>query len=341
MNSRQRVLAALAGQPIDRRAFIPLLSLYGGRLTGCDLERYYSDPVAYAAGQATVCVAFSPDVVFAPFAFALIGAAFGSDLRFFADQPPNVCRPAISSAEQAGSLAWPDISTDARLRFLIGAVRLLVEDSHGEVPVAVPLPGLADLPPLFMGMDAWMEAILFDPDKAQAIVTLTSRLVVQLANQAFAAGASFIAVPCAFASQAVLPRHLVASFALPALDAALAQFRGPVVLHHAGETAPANLDLLACLPNVVALLVAQRDDLDAARRVIGPDVVLLGGLNGPELDSLKEADVRRQCQAILRNRIGDRRFILCTCGPDVPFATPPENIRAMRNAVDAAGRIQE
>ncbi|MCP4414546.1 MAG: uroporphyrinogen decarboxylase, partial [Gammaproteobacteria bacterium] len=37
MNSRERVLAAFHGKPMDRRAVSLVLSLYGARLTQCEL----------------------------------------------------------------------------------------------------------------------------------------------------------------------------------------------------------------------------------------------------------------------------------------------------------------
>ena len=46
MNSMERILATLAGEPTDRRAISLTLPLYGARLTSCDLRTYYTDPGA-------------------------------------------------------------------------------------------------------------------------------------------------------------------------------------------------------------------------------------------------------------------------------------------------------
>ena len=61
MNSMERIQAALAGKPVDRRAIAPVLGLYGARLTNCPLDQYYTDPAAYARGQSAVRETFQPD----------------------------------------------------------------------------------------------------------------------------------------------------------------------------------------------------------------------------------------------------------------------------------------
>ena len=108
MNSRERIQATLMGKPVDRRPFVPVLSLYGAKLTDCPLKQYYSDAAAYARGQAAARELFEPDALCTPFAYGLIGEAFGSSLHYFEDMAPNVRRPAISSLKQWESLVFPD-----------------------------------------------------------------------------------------------------------------------------------------------------------------------------------------------------------------------------------------
>lgn len=107
MNSTERIMATLAGKPLDRRAIAPVLGLYGARLTGCPLDQYYTDPAAYARGQSAVRETFRPDVLCAPLAFALIGAAFGSELVFPDTEAPNIRRPAVQSADHGTFLRCP------------------------------------------------------------------------------------------------------------------------------------------------------------------------------------------------------------------------------------------
>jgi uroporphyrinogen decarboxylase len=102
MNSLERLHATLAGKPLDRRAVAPVLGLYGARLTGCPLEQYYTDPVAYVRGQTAIREMFQPDILYAPVAFASLGAAFGGELVHLETMPPDLrTRPYSHSSSGA------------------------------------------------------------------------------------------------------------------------------------------------------------------------------------------------------------------------------------------------
>jgi uroporphyrinogen decarboxylase len=339
MNSMERVLATVAGKPRDRCAFTAMLSLYGARLTGCDLERYYTDPAAYARGQLAVLETFQPDILLSPLAFAVMGMAFGSKLHFFAEQPPNVCRPAIASAGEWDRLVLPDPCTHPHLQFFREAVRRMAAETRGEVPIAAALPSPIDFPLLIMGIEEWLQTILFDAPRAWRIVDDVTPLFVQLANCMLEDGAAFAGVSCAFASPVIVTREIATEFSRPALIKALAQVKGPVVLHNTGAPLLRHLDLLTGLPSTVALAVDFLDNLGEARKIIGPDTVLFGGPLGNTLPSKSAAEVEDECRAILEGRRQDARFILITAGADVPLQTPPENIHAIRRAAELHGEI--
>jgi uroporphyrinogen decarboxylase len=334
MNSRERIVATLTGAPLDRRAFIPGLSLYGARLTGCPLDRYYSDPIAYVAGQTAVREAFAPDVLFAPFVFAKIAAAFGCQIRAVSESAPNVRRGAISSVAELDQLRVPDLDTSPELVYFCEAVRRLVAEHGSTVPVAVALPSPTDLPALILGMDTWMETVLFDRDSAWRVIELIGPFIVRFVNRMFELGADFAVMPCAFGSPALVTREIAEMFSKPVIVDALAQFAGPVIFHHGGAPLLPFLDLFVNLPNTVGVVIDHLDNLAQSRAILGPDLTLLGGVFGPGLASLSAAEIEALCQNILADRQSDSHFILCTSGPDIPYHTPPENIMALRTAVE-------
>jgi len=340
MNSMERIQATLAGKPLDRRAFAPVLGLYGARLTDCPLEKYYTDPEAYAAGQSAVRETFRPDVLCAPLAFASIGAAFGGELVFLDTESPNLRRPAVQSVEQWDSLVPPDPEAHPQLLFFRDAIRRMAAEHGGEVPIAMVIPIPVDIPAVVMGMESWLETVLFDPAGAQHVMERIIPFYVRLVNGFFAAGATFVVMPSGFASPAIVTREIVTNFTRLILAQTLTQLCGPVVLHNVGAPMLAHLDLLTGLPSVVGFIVDQQDDLARARRVVGPESVLFGGLDCTNLGPMTAVEVEDRCRAILEERRRDARFVLGTSGPDVAWDTPPENIHAMRKAAESFGRIE-
>ena len=333
MSSMERVMATVAGQPVDRPPFAAVLSLYGARYSGVDLAEYYSDPAAYAHGQSAVHETFFPDILFSPFAFAAVAEAFGSTVAFFEDHPPILKRPALNSIDELDKLVSPDPDRHPRLTFLREAVRLMKKRHGDTVPIAGVLMSPADLPAMILGMERWLETVLFDPSGTVRMLEYAEPLFVRMANNLLAAGATFIAIPSVFLSPVVLPRQIVIEHTLSATRRALACVNGPVVMHHAGGRFLPHADLVAGLPHVVGLVLDHEDNLSEGRSRVGTQLTLLGGISGPDLGASPASTVKDRARTILEDRRNDPHFILCTTGPDVPIETPPENIHALRQAV--------
>ncbi len=340
MNSTERVSAAVEGKPRDRCAFTAMLSLYGARLTGCDLERHYTDPAAYVRGQLAVLEEFHPDILLSPLAFAAMATAFGSGVHFFEHHEPNLGRPAIASASEWDRVVLPDSNAHPDLLFFREVVRRLSAKTRGEVPIAAVLPSPIDFPILTMGIEEWLKTVLFDVPKARRIVDDIVPLFVRMANGFIEDGAAFVVVSCAFASPAIVTREIVKDFSRPVLEQALAQLKGPAVLHSTSAPFLRHLDLLMGLPFTESFAMDYLDDLSEARQIAGPGAVLLGGPSGPALPDKTAAQVEEECRAILENRRQDARFILYTAGTDIHLHTPPENIHAIRRAVEAQGEVR-
>lgn len=339
MNSVERISATLAGKPLDRRAFIPVLSLYGARLTHCPLDQYYSDPDAYTAGQVAVSKDFEPDILFGPFAFALIGAAFGSQIKISDTQAPNVSKPAVTSFDEWDRLDLPDFDTNPYLLYFQQAVQAMAREFDGRVPVAACLPAPIDIPALVFGMEGWMELLLFDAKGAQKVLEKVNRFFVKLTNTLFAKGAMVAFLPCGYASPAVLMRDPVKKLIRPAMKQALSQLKGPAVLHHCGAPLLDHLDLLTGLASTMGFALNYEEGLVKARQILGPDPALLSGPHGPSLVEKDAAQVEDICRSVLeeRDREKDTRFILVTLGADVPYDARPENLDAMRRALVNVG----
>lgn len=333
MTSAERVMATVQGLPVDRRAFTATLSLYGARLTGCPLPTYYTDAGAYADGQAAVWDEFGPDVLITPFLAAALAEALGSETRYFQSHPPNLRRPVLRGADEIGSLAVPDVDAHPRLVYLRECVRRMRSIGGGTVPIAAVLIGPTDLAPLCMGAEAWLDALVFRPDVARAVLDVLCPLFVRLANAMLADGAALVISTGAFATPPTVAPRFAEITTLPALRACLPEVRGPVLLHHGGAPLLPALPLVRDLPQVVGYVAGESDDLCDMRDAIGPGRLLVGGIDGPSLPARTPTEVREQCQRAVESRVGDPCFLLGTGAADVPLDTPEANVHAIAEAV--------
>jgi uroporphyrinogen decarboxylase len=321
MKSLERVFATVGGQPKDRPAFVLNLSLYGLKLAGTPLPTHYSDASAYAAGQMAVREVFGSDLLLSPFLVSAIGEAFGSEATNHPEQVPNIRRFAAASGTAALNLPLPDVDGHPRLLYLRETIRILSSRYAGEVPVVGVLVSPVDLPPLVMGIEAWLETLLSEPDVARALMERWTPFCVDLANAMLGDGATLIATTANFANPTLVPPRVIQGLARPALTAAFGAIKGPVILHHGGPPLAPHLQHYLGLPRVAAYFIDSRDTFAEARQHLGESPVLIGNLDGPSLSRETPESIRGQCEAILADRAGDGRFLLGSSGAESPW--PP------------------
>lgn len=333
MNSQERVMATIQGKPKDRVAIAPTLPLYGARLTECPLQQYYTDVDSYVRGQVAVRQLLKPDVLYGPFSFPLEGTAFGSQVRWFETQPPNLTRPAIESIAELDKLSMPDIKAHPVFRFIHESIHRLADTYAGEVPIAAVAINPVDLPVMIMGIDNWLQTMLFDPEGTQAMLALTIPHFVGWANMLLEAGAAFVVSTSAFVSGTIVTHSMAETIGIPALQTAFAQLNGPVVLHNTGAPIVPHMDLLASIPNVAGFALNHKESYAEARDIIGPEPVLVGGTDGTALQLQSRSEVWDTCWTALEDRREDAHFILGTDGADISYNTPMENIYVFHESV--------
>jgi uroporphyrinogen decarboxylase len=335
MNSRERVAAVVSGGAFDRRPFAGVFSLYGARLTGCPLERYYNDPEEYLNGVSAVVEHIAPDIILSPFFLADITEAFGGEVKYFKDQAPNLVEPAISDLADLSSLTVPDVDTSHRLVYVREAVRGMRQRFGESKVIGGLLLSPTEIPVMIMSLKNWLGAFIDQDPRVNQMYDIVVPFFIDYANTLLAEGADFLAMPMAFTTPRILTRHLVENQIVPLLREVFVEIKGPLYLHHTGTTYNKFIDLLADLPNVQGFITDERDDLQESREKIGPHKVLFSGLNGPEIDNHTPQEIFGKVTAVLQDRADDPYFIFTLSGPDVPFNTPLANLTAVSDAIKA------
>ncbi len=340
MNSLERVLAALQNQPADRPAFFINASLYGSKLTGVGLEEHYTQAHLYAEGQMAIRETFSPDLLISPFFVPAIGEAFGSRVSQRKQQAPNISVYAAASAEAALKLPLPDVDSHPRLVYLRETIRILAKAYAGEVPIFGVLVSPSDIPPLVIGLEAWLDALLFQPEVAQALLDRLTPFFVDLGKAMLSDGATGLALTANLANGFIVTDAVAETLTLPTLKRALAELPGPVILHHGGCPLVDQLARFKGLPNVVAYVLDVDEDLGRARQNLGPGPIVMGNLNGPGLLNHTPDEIQALCDRAFTQKGDDRQFILATCSADIQLDTPPECLAAITEAVCRAGGVE-
>ncbi len=333
MNSLERVFAAVTGKEVDRRPVGLTLSLYGSRLIDCGLAEFYTNADKFVEGQLAVKKMFDTDILFTPFVLTAITEAFGGEVKYFKNAPPNMVKPAFTSSAALIKFDISNIEKHPRMAYLISAARKLAVCAASDTACAAIFISPIDLPAIILGIDEWLETLLFKEDEAKKILEMMNGFFIKMANEFFSSGSHFVALPSVFCNPAIIDQRIVAEIALPVLKESFSRLNGPVVLHHGGAPMNAFLPSLRSLPNVIGFVIDQMDKFDTARTAAGAEKVLLGNIDGPTLNKKTPDKIREQCMKILDNRRGDPHFILTSSGPDIALDTPPENISTIVRTV--------
>ncbi len=216
MTSKERVLCAIKGERPDRPAFTMMLSLYGARLIDCSLDDYYVHVHLYVKGQQGVLEMAKPDILVSPFMLTAEVKAFGSQIIYLDKNPPNIKKPTFQADNEIMNIHFPDIDQDPSLGFIRESIRLL-STQHKDTTIAAALSSPIDLPALIMGIDLWLETLLFNRDKAQALLNRLEPYFVQWANSLLDDGADFLIMPICFCNPTIVSEEIMEQISLPFL----------------------------------------------------------------------------------------------------------------------------
>lgn len=328
MNGRERVLAHLAGQPVDRLPLVPITMMFAARRIGARYLDYCTDFTVLAEGQIRTAEAFGFDYVNTMSDPAREAADCGAPVQYFEQQPVALDEAVALLADkvQLKGLRPPDPLGGGRMHNGIKAVARLRErvgrDLMVEGWVEGPMAEAADL----RGINTLMTDFYDDPAFVRDLFAFVVEMELRFAREQIAAGADVIGIGDAAASLVgpAIYQEFIWPFEKQLVDgihALGAQTR----LHICGDTR-AHLEGMGRLGCSI-VDIDYPVPLAEARARMGPAQVLIGNLN-------PVAALRNSTPAAITSALADchrdagARFIV-GAGCEVPADTPDENLRAL------------
>lgn len=328
MNGRERILAMLAGQPVDQLPLMPITMMFAGDHAGVKYGEYASDYRVLAVAQVATARDYQFDYVSAISDPAREAADCGADIQYFDNQPPaiNETNARLADKGDLDKLEIPDPLAGGRMLDRVRGVALLKEQAGAEKLVEGWIEGPCAESADLRGINTLMLDFYDDPDFVRHLFDFVLEMELRFAKAQIEAGADLMGVGDAAAS--LIGPQLYEEFVWPyeqKLVDGLHALGTKVRLHICGNTSK----ILAGIGKLQCEIV----DLDyfvsvaEARRAMGPEQVLLGNLDPvrvlrdgtPESISAAIGECHRQA--------GPRYIVGAGC--EVPRGTPQENVLAL------------
>ena len=336
-DAMQRVLTTLGHREPDRVPLFLLLTMHGAKKLGLSIQDYFARPEHVVEGQLRLRAKFGHDCYYGFFHAALEIAAWGGEVVFRDDGPPNTGAPPIKDVESILRLVPPLPKDDPGLRTVLAALAGLKARSNGDAPIIGVVMSPFSLPAMQLGLDRYFELLNERRDLLKLLLEINQEFCVAWARAQLAAGATAICYFDPLASPSMVPRDLYAATGWETAKSTIARINGPTATHLASGRCHTILDLLI-QTGTAAIAVSADENLADLKRQVAGRVSVIGNLNGIAMRHWSAAEAEERVKQAIRAAAPGGGFILADHHGEIPFQVPDDVLMAIAEAVRTHGR---
>jgi uroporphyrinogen decarboxylase len=331
----ERIGAVLSGTLPDRLPYFLNAALHGAGLVGTSIRGLFGDAELAVEGALAVQARLGNDLVTSFLHAAGEVEAFGGEVLFYEDGPPNAGTPPLTAASLA-ALRPPRLDHPA-LALRIEVTRALAARVEGRIPVVGALVAPFSLPAMQLGLPAWFDLLHDAPREAERLLAVNVEHCIAFGRAQLAAGATVILAFEPLAAPTMTSRAQWRALGMPALQRMLAGLGGPCGL----STASAPMGSVAmdfAHAGAALLCPSDADEIVAIERASSGKAVVVGNLNALAMRTWSPDDVEREIRAFAARALPRGRVIAAEHHGEVPLQVPLETLVHIAKALRRHGR---
>ncbi len=336
MTSLERVLTTLGHKEPDRVPVFLLLTMHGAKTLGLSIKEYFSNPGHVAEGQLQMLRKFGHDCVYTFYYAAIETEAWGGEVIYRDDGPPNAGAPLISNVSGIRSLVPPRVAESRCLWKVLETTRQVKTEVGNSVPIIGVVMSPFSLPVMQLGFENYLEVIYNHPDLFNDLMAKNEVFCIEWANAQLQAGATAICYFDPVSSPSIIPSDLYHSTGFSVASRTLAQIKGPTATHFASGRCLPSVELLAKTGTAV-LGVSALEDLGEVKRVLNGRLSILGNLNGLGMVDWTIAQTREKVREAIAKAAPGGGFILSDNHGEIPYQVKDETLMAIVESVKDFG----
>lgn len=337
MTSMQRVSAALSHQEADRVPLMLLFSHYGAKERDITVKDYFMDADLVVKTQMLLQKKYRSDCLYT-FSYAAIETeAFGGEVNFVDDGPPNAGAPLISSLDDIPNLSQPVLGSSLGLQRILTITRGLKQAAGDSIPIIGVVMSPFSLPVMQLGFEKYLELIYFRPELFDCLMALNSAFCVNWANAQLAAGATAICYFNPMASPTIIEKSTYLQTGYPLDCRTLAKINGPTATHLAsGIALPVLEEIIASKTAILGF--GQGDALEVLKAHARNRIALAGNLNGIEMVNWSPEKTRDTVKTLIRQAGGGGGLLISDSHGEIPYQVPSTVLATIAETVGEWGQ---
>jgi uroporphyrinogen decarboxylase len=335
MTSLERVLTTLGHIEPDRVPLFLLVTMHGAKELGMTIQQYFSKAENVAEGQLRLRKKFGHDCLYPFFYAPLEVEAWGGEVIYREDGPPNSGTPIIKKPEDILKLQSPGIKGNACLGKALKCIELLKEKVEAAPIVGVVMSPFS-LPVMQMGFERYLDIIYERPDLFDHLMRINEEFTVAWANAQLQAGATAITYFDPVSSTTIVSRELFIKTGFQIAKRTIAKIKGPTAVHMAsGRCLPIVNDIAQLGTAIVGTSVLE--DIAIVKAACKGKLTVLGNLNGIEMCRWTKKETENAVKEAIQKAGPGGGFILSDNHGEIPFQVPDETLMTIAETVRNIG----
>jgi len=335
--SLQRVLTTLGHKEPDRVPLFLLVTLHGAKELGLSIKDYFSKAENVVEGQLRLRARYRHDCIYNFFYAPLEVEAWGGEVIYCDDGPPNSGAPFIQNFQDIKNLEPPGVDTSPCLGKVLKSAQMLKEKIGDDVPIIGVVMSPFSLPVMQMGFEKYIELMYERPDLFDCLMRVNEAFCVNWANAQLKAGATAICYFDPVSSTTVTTREMYLKTGFEIAKRTIARINGPTATHLAsGRCLPIIGDLAQTGTAIVG--VSRQEDLEELKNRCQNTLTILGNLNGIEMRRWSPATTEMEVKKAIAGAGIGGGFILSDNHGEIPWQVSDEVLMGVSEAVRKWGQ---
>ena len=333
----QRVFTTVGHKEPDKIPLFLLVTMHGAKELHMSIKEYFSKAENVVKGQLLLQQKYNNDCINTVFYGAIDFEAWGGDVRFFEDGPPNSGRPIIKQKKDIKTLKTPIIEETECLNKVVRAIELLKSEVKDEIPIVGFIVSPFSLPIMQMGFKNYIELLYEDRDLFNSLMKMNKEFGIAWANTQIKAGATAICYFDPMSSPTIIPRDLYLETGFKIANELISKINGPTATHLAsGRALPIIEDIAKTGTNILG--VSAIEDLSTLKRACKNKLTILGNLNGIEMCNWNPKQTEIIVKEVISKAGQGGGFILSDNHGEIPFQVPEKVLHAISETIEKWGK---